>query len=100
MDKEKIKALKDRFGEITEVTTDKGIFLFRKPGRIEIKKFYDTVTRSVYDASYGICVDTVVSPSPEDLQRAEEATPGLVMILAGEIQNFFSAPSRVSSRKL
>lgn len=100
MDEEKLKQLKERFGEIIEVTVDNNTFYFRKPDRLAVKKFYDTVSRSIYDASYGLCFDTAIEPTPENIARAEEAKPGLVMILATEIQGFFSAPSRVSSQKL
>jgi len=97
---EKIKELKKRYGEIIKVTTEKGIFVFKKPGRIEVKKFFDTVPRSVYDASYGLCVDTVLLPSPEELMQLEETEPGYVLILSAQIQDFFLSLSQVTSQKI
>ena len=96
---QKIKQLKEQYGKIIIVDTDMGTFLFRKPNRIAVKKFFDTIQRSTYDASYGLCVDTVVSPSPEELMRMEESNPGIIIILSAEIQDFFSKLSRVNSRE-
>lgn len=100
MTEQQIKECKEKYGSVIEVESDKGKFYFRKPDRIVVKKFFDTVSRSIYDASYGLCVDTVLEPTSDKLVRIEEANPGLVMTLATEIQGFFSSPSRVSSRVL
>jgi hypothetical protein len=100
LSEQKIKELEEKFGELIICETDYGTFVFRKPNRSIIKRFFDTVPKSIYDATYTLCIDTVVEPSREELMRIEEQEAGIMMILGAEIQGFFSNLSRVHSRKV
>ncbi len=97
---QEIKELEENYGNIIVSETEYGTFVFKKPNRPIVKKFFDTVQRSIYDATYGLCVDTIVKPSREELMRIEEEEPGIMMILGAEIQDFFSKLSRVHSRRV
>ncbi len=100
LSEQKIKELEEKHGKLIVCETEFGTFVFKKPNRPIVKKFFDTVPRSVYDATYGLCIDTIVEPSREELMRLEEEEAGIMMILGGEIQDFFSKLSRVDSRKV
>lgn len=97
---QKIKELEEKYGDLIVTETEYGTFVFKKPNRPIVKKFFDTTQRSMYDATYGLCIDTIVEPSREELMRIEEEEPGIMIILGAEIQDFFSKLSRVNSRKV
>ena len=98
--KKEIKELEEKYEELIISETEFGTFIFEKPNRPIVKKFFDMVQKSVYDATYGLCIDTIIKPSREELMRIEEENPGTMMVLGAEIQDFFSKLSRVHSTKV
>ena len=82
---EKIKALKEKYGELIVIEAEHNKMYFRKPKRPEIKRYYDTLPSSLYDAHYTLVLDCVVEPEATELARVFEDKPALAMFIATKL---------------
>jgi len=91
MNETKIAELKKKYGEIYRCTHGDQEYYFRKPGRIEYKRYYDKLMDSVYDAACVLIFDLVIEPTIEELARQVEKNPGLPIKIVGRLTDFFGS---------
>ena len=98
MEDEKLKQLKERFGELISVEYSGVEFFFRKPGRIEYKRYYDKLLESVYDASYVLVLDLVVVPTRDQSAAFIEQDPTMPVKVASSLTGFFGSTVAASQK--
>lgn len=91
MDEQKIAELKKKYGEIYKCEYADQEFLFRKPGRIEYKRYYDKLLESVYDAACTLVLDLVIMPTREELALLIETDPSFPIKITGWLTDFFGS---------
>lgn len=75
------EGLKKTFGGLLVLETEDGkTFVFRKPEKLHVKRFYDLITEgSMFDAVLALEQDLLVHPSQEEFQAYVDDAPGMVM---------------------
>lgn len=95
---QKIKQAKEQYGEIYESQFGENKFYFRKPSRVEYKRYYDMVLESIYDASYTILLDIIVHPSREAFAACMEKNPAMPIRIVASLSDFFGARTVISKK--
>jgi len=91
MDDAKLAELKQKYGELYEIEYGDQKFYFRKPSRVEYKRYYDKLLESPYDALSIVVIDTAVSPTREDIIRFIEQDPTLPTKVGPRLTDFFGS---------
>jgi hypothetical protein len=99
MDADKLKQLKEKYGEIYEVEYGDQKFYFHKPTRPTFKRYYDKLLDSVYDAACVLVLDLVIEPAQEAVAKFIEQDPGFPIKAVRELTGFFGLAT-IQSRKI
>jgi hypothetical protein len=89
MDENKLKQLKEKYGEIYEVEYGDKKFYFHKPTRPTFKRYYDKLLDSVYDAACVLVLDLVIEPSQDEIAKFIEQDPAFPIKVVGRLTDFF-----------
>lgn len=95
-----IERWKAQHGEVYAFESDELTVYCRKPGRAELARFTREMQRDLYRASHNLVISVLLHPSAEIVQQVAQRKPGIILSLAGELNDVAGSTVPFSSRKL
>jgi hypothetical protein len=102
---ENIDQWKSQHGDVYQVKgeNEQGeeiICYFRKPGRADLARFTQELTRDMFKATNNFVFNCLLHPDPEVLRKMADDKPGIILALGGELQKIIGSSQDFLSTKL